>query len=208
MHINRGRPLISAEHEPHFPALQFQRTARSGACSAWILWTASRTTIPSPASRPYSCSAPERRVPRKIRKRRCSLTSRPFLDELREVGGQRGLRLPAGRHPVSVALHDHLFALDLRVRVGMIAARVTAPAFFTLERRAPPHLPDGDERTEVERRVPPRVVLPAARHRGAPGGIVQPCELGERLLESGAVAHRSEERRVGKECRSRWSPYH
>src|SRR5688572_31965164 len=23
-----------------------------------------------------------------------------------------------------------------------------------------------------------------------------------------AVAHRSEERRVGKECRSRWSPYH
>ena len=28
--------------------------------------------------------------------------------------------------------------------------------------------------------------------------------------ESGAVSHkvRSEERRVGKECRSRWSPYH
>ena len=24
----------------------------------------------------------------------------------------------------------------------------------------------------------------------------------------GAVAERSEERRVGKECRSRWSPYH
>ena len=23
-----------------------------------------------------------------------------------------------------------------------------------------------------------------------------------------AVIHRSEERRVGKECRSRWSPYH
>ena len=23
-----------------------------------------------------------------------------------------------------------------------------------------------------------------------------------------AVSHRSEERRVGKECRSRWSPYH
>ena len=29
MHISRGRPLISAEHEPHLPALQFQRTARS-----------------------------------------------------------------------------------------------------------------------------------------------------------------------------------
>jgi hypothetical protein len=30
MHISRGLPLISAEHEPHFPALQFHRTARSG----------------------------------------------------------------------------------------------------------------------------------------------------------------------------------
>lgn len=31
MHISRGRPLISAEHDPHLPALQFHRTARSGA---------------------------------------------------------------------------------------------------------------------------------------------------------------------------------
>src|SRR6266487_3592229 len=36
MHISLGIPLISAEHDPHFPALQFQRTARSLACSAWI----------------------------------------------------------------------------------------------------------------------------------------------------------------------------
>ena len=27
-------------------------------------------------------------------------------------------------------------------------------------------------------------------------------------FEIGAVVNRSEERRVGKECRSRWSPYH
>ena len=27
-------------------------------------------------------------------------------------------------------------------------------------------------------------------------------------LYAGSVAVRSEERRVGKECRSRWSPYH
>src|SRR2546427_10811309 len=26
--------------------------------------------------------------------------------------------------------------------------------------------------------------------------------------DAGVVHHRSEERRVGKECRSRWSPYH
>jgi len=34
MHMSFGLPLISAEHDPHFPALQFQRTARSFACSA------------------------------------------------------------------------------------------------------------------------------------------------------------------------------
>src|SRR5258705_12550533 len=28
------------------------------------------------------------------------------------------------------------------------------------------------------------------------------------LFGQGAVSERSEERRVGKECRSRWSPYH
>src|SRR5687768_2697123 len=50
MHNSRGLPLISAEHEPHLPALQFQRQARSGACSAWILWTASSTTMPSEIS--------------------------------------------------------------------------------------------------------------------------------------------------------------
>ena len=30
MHSSRGRPLTSAEQEPHLPALQFHRTARSG----------------------------------------------------------------------------------------------------------------------------------------------------------------------------------
>ena len=31
---------------------------------------------------------------------------------------------------------------------------------------------------------------------------------GELLLKLDREAYRSEERRVGKECRSRWSPYH
>src|SRR5271156_3304291 len=34
MHISFGTPLISAEQEPHLPALQFQRQARSLACFA------------------------------------------------------------------------------------------------------------------------------------------------------------------------------
>src|SRR3989442_7830680 len=29
-----------------------------------------------------------------------------------------------------------------------------------------------------------------------------------RMVEGGPIRKRSEERRVGKECRSRWSPYH
>src|SRR4030095_14448547 len=36
LHIKRGMPLISAEHEPHLPALQFQRQARSLVCVAWM----------------------------------------------------------------------------------------------------------------------------------------------------------------------------
>jgi len=31
IHMSFGMPLISAEHEPHLPALQFHRSARSGA---------------------------------------------------------------------------------------------------------------------------------------------------------------------------------
>ena len=47
MHIRRGLPLISAEHDPHLPALQFQRQARSGASVAWMRWMTSSTTSPS-----------------------------------------------------------------------------------------------------------------------------------------------------------------
>src|SRR5271154_2994454 len=34
MHMSFGMPLTSAEQEPHLPALQFQRHARSFACVA------------------------------------------------------------------------------------------------------------------------------------------------------------------------------
>jgi hypothetical protein len=48
--MRRGLPLTSALHEPHLPALQFQRTAMSGACVAWMRWMTSSTTMPSPTS--------------------------------------------------------------------------------------------------------------------------------------------------------------
>ena len=50
MHSSRGLPLISALHEPHLPALQFQRIARSPAWVACTRWSASRTTSPSETS--------------------------------------------------------------------------------------------------------------------------------------------------------------
>ena len=50
MHISAGRPLTSALHEPHLPALQFQRTARSPAWVACTRWIASSTTSPSDTS--------------------------------------------------------------------------------------------------------------------------------------------------------------
>src|SRR5687768_18051846 len=59
--------------------------------------------------------------------------------------------------------------------------------------------------------------LPILEHVGA-NPVVEILEAGNDMLDAIANAvivrdqtfpiHRSEERRVGKECRSRWSPYH
>src|SRR2546422_1379263 len=56
-----------------------------------------------------------------------------------------------------------------------------------------------------------RVEPPVAAHRDRldVGGVTHPLPPGlldQMLARMGGV--RSEERRVGKECRSRWSPYH
>src|SRR2546425_12979335 len=55
----------------------------------------------------------------------------------------------------------------------------------------------------VVREAPEVGVEPALRHALRLGP--HPLAVGEPADE---VRHRSEERRVGKECRSRWSPYH
>src|SRR5204862_531542 len=54
LHMSAGLPFTSALHEPHLAALQFQRTARSGAWCAWIQWIASSTTIPGSTGAWYS----------------------------------------------------------------------------------------------------------------------------------------------------------
>ena len=45
-----------------------------------------------------------------------------------------------------------------------------------------------------------------AQHLGKSERTIQKYESGEILMKIDVL--RSEERRVGKECRSRWSPYH
>ena len=40
------------------------------------------------------------------------------------------------------------------------------------------------------------------------GHLMQRVDSLENTLMLGGIGGRSEERRVGKECRSRWSPYH
>ena len=68
MHMSLGIPFTSAEHEPHLPALQFHRQARSFACVRWMSWTASSTTIPSETSVAYSRNSPPFASPRQILK--------------------------------------------------------------------------------------------------------------------------------------------
>src|SRR5215471_8931274 len=67
MQPSLGMPLISIEHEPHLPALQFQRTARSGAWVACRRWMMSRTTSPSFTSTVKSRSSPDSSSPRHTR---------------------------------------------------------------------------------------------------------------------------------------------
>ena len=83
MHISFGMPLISAEHDPHLPALQFQRQARSLACVAWISCTASSTTMPSTTSCLYSTNSPFPFSPRQILNVRDVVLRRRVLRRLR-----------------------------------------------------------------------------------------------------------------------------
>ena len=56
---------------------------------------------------------------------------------------------------------------------------------------------------EVSRSASVYALRHVGYHRLPPGAIVE----GE-VADGEVLATRSEERRVGKECRSRWSPYH
>src|SRR2546430_2569201 len=74
--------------------------------------------------------------------------------------------------------------------------------------------PSGTKTARAALAPPVRKLSPLARgrarlrglHEAAPDGV--PVDVGEERLDVLRPLGRSEERRVGKECRSRWSPYH
>src|SRR2546427_8399314 len=74
-------------------------------------------------------------------------------------------------------------------------------------------LPILERRPLARRQQLPKINKPVAREGGAAGLQVALREAfpGSRSLavrREDPMVRRSEERRVGKECRSRWSPYH
>src|SRR6187455_3414112 len=87
MHMSLGMPLISMEQEPHLPALQFQRHARSFACVFWISWIMSSTTTPGDTSALYSTNWPPLASPRQMRKSLSDTTGLQVLDlGVRDLG--------------------------------------------------------------------------------------------------------------------------
>ena len=54
--------------------------------------------------------------------------------------------------------------------------------------------------------LPAQVRILMSQHIGAPAKAL--VKKGDEVFVGTKIGERSEERRVGKECRSRWSPYH
>jgi len=110
------------------------------------------------------------------------------------------------------------FVTPLDVTYRGTSARVSAYATFpSLDALGlVDSLPVGDEVAELNDSIGPQIAYSiAGRENFISGDIVA---TGNSLVVElsdpsginlvGGISHRSEERRVGKECRSRWSPYH
>src|SRR3954466_15493645 len=96
MHISRGRPLISALHDPHLPALQFHRTARSPAWVACSRWMMSRTTSPSLTGTGKGCRSPPSASPGHPRDAASEVMPGTSCGRLLEDLGQVGRHLGEG----------------------------------------------------------------------------------------------------------------
>src|SRR2546422_11029433 len=89
-----------------------------------------------------------------------------------------------------------------------VSERPVASIAIDIETAAalPPQPPRGHHLPEQRRRPVLVVAQIAMQHVENREAHIEPDQVGERERSERMI--RSEERRVGKECRSRWSPYH
>jgi len=127
-----------------------------------------------------------------------------------------GKRAPDGVYLVRIHLSGAHQTITLPNRILL---DTTAPKILTVSRNRDVFSPDGDKQADFVRLTyqlskPARVILYLdgkqvlrSFHHPQSGGVSWYGTSDDAVLPAG-VYTRSEERRVGKECRSRWSPYH
>src|ERR1039458_7372899 len=109
------------------------------------------------------------------------------------VGSEPRARRGAGHHPARMWLPSDEMARNFLIEPPGGASLPTAPS----PGRRLPDSGGGHSRKATRSTQRPRTQSPSAA-----GGLSPPDQA------KGSHDPRSEERRVGKECRSRWSPYH
>jgi len=136
-----------------------------------------------------------------------------FLLEACAVNGERGdfeLSLEAGRSDeLSSSEKDARILNDARERVRLIEERLGSanPAFVLALNDLALVLENQDEPRESRKCLDRAfAICEAVLGPDRPETAILLGNLGWQLIEE--EQYRSEERRVGKECRSRWSPYH
>src|SRR2546422_2850638 len=124
-----------------------------------------------------------------------AVRARPVLHDV-ATGQIRQARVPGGaRFPITKGCGTPAHRIDVEPREGATALRPATIVVAHLELRVFTTATRIDARHHVG-------VGDTHHETNAPRGI------GEHVGFHGFAAERSEERRVGKECRSRWSPYH
>ena len=164
MHMSFGMPLISAEHEPHLPALQFQRTPGRWPASAWIWWTASSTTMPSVTSVVVVLEAALAPLAAPDAERQPWPWLLVLLDDLLQLVAHRrdrsrdapasGRPRPSCRSTLNVPHSASLSGKSSRKWPPRLSLRSSAARAIASEH--------GQQVAQVERRVPARVVLAVA----------------------------------------------
>src|SRR3712207_4608382 len=122
-----------------------------------------------------------------------------------------GRRATRGASPSPLVRHPQRWQRWSPAIRRLHAGHLYLAMFASRTRAAPP----GSEPRAPGRRLepPPQVPVGEVLHRRQPGVLLAECLVfgAEDDVDGFLGEHpagRSEERRVGKECRSRWSPYH